>query len=384
MPTMDASETRQFFRETFGSEPDVISSAPGRVNLIGEHTDYNGGQVLPIAIDRRTYVALRVLPDGKKSRIVSRPVLASDQFDSRKVRSSGKWWDYMTGACAAMSAEGTALPQFEALVHGDVPIGSGLSSSAALEVATALALAKVVGKSVDLQTLALRAWEVETRFVGVACGIMDQFASALCTEGHALHLHCDTRANNQVPMSETVLIFDTRSPRYLRESQFNERRTECEEALGILRREHPSLPNLSAALPDQVRDSALPPTLKKRALHVAEETRRVEMLVTHLARTGVLRGELLYESHASLRDNYECSSPELDWFVDNARGIQGVIGARLTGAGWGGCAIALGSRDSLSEAAESLSSSYREKFKRIPITWLTHAAAGARIEESLI
>jgi galactokinase len=379
---MDVSETRQFFRETFGSEPDVISSAPGRVNLIGEHTDYNGGQVLPIAIDRRTHVALRVLPDGKKSRIVSRPVLTSDQFDSCKVRSSGKWWDYMTGACAAMCAEGTELPQFEALVHGDVPIGSGLSSSAALEVATALALAKLVGQSVDMQTLALRAWEVETRFVGVACGIMDQFASALCTEGHALHLHCDTRANNQVPMSETVLIFDTRSPRYLRESQFNRRRAECEEALAILRRQLPSLPNLAAAEPDDIRDSDLPPTLKKRALHVAEETGRVETFVAHLNRTGIIRGELLYESHASLRDNYECSSPELDWFVENASEIVGVVGARLTGAGWGGCAIALGSRDSLSGAAETLTSSYRDKFKRIPVTWLTHAAGGARIEES--
>jgi galactokinase len=382
MPTMDSSETRQFFRETFGSEPDVISSAPGRVNLIGEHTDYNGGQVLPIAIDRRTYVAMRALPDGRKSRIVSRPVLTSDQFDSRKVQASGLWWDYMTGACAAMSAEGTALPQFEALVHGDVPIGSGLSSSAALEVATALALAKIVGQSVDLQTIALRAWEVETGFVGVACGIMDQFASALCTEGHALHLHCDTRANTQVPMSETVLIFDTRSPRYLRQSQFNQRRAECQEALALLRRQRPSLPNLAAAEPDDIRDSELPPILKKRALHVAEETRRVETLVTHLNRTGIIRGELLYESHASLRDNYECSSPELDWFVENASEIEGVMGARLTGAGWGGCAIAVGSRDSLAGAAETLTSSYRDKFKRIPVTWLTHAAAGARIDES--
>jgi len=283
-----------------------------------------------------------------------------------------------------MSAAGTPLPQFEALVHGDVPIGSGLSSSAALEVATALALAQVAGQPVDLRMLALRAWEVETRFVGVACGIMDQFASALCTEGHALHLRCDTQANNQVAISETVLIFDTRSPRYLRESQFNKRREECEEALAILRRRHPSLPNLAAALPEQVRDSDLPPTLKKRALHVTEESRRVETLVAHLTRTGTLRGELLYESHASLRDNYECSSPELDWFVQNASEIEGVIGARLTGAGWGGCAIAVGSRDSLSRAAEILSSSYRDKFKRIPVTWLTHAAAGARIEDSLI
>src|SRR6478735_2844841 len=130
MPAMDTSDTRYFFREMFGSEPDVIASAPGRVNLLGEHTDYNGGQVLPMAIDRRTYVAIRLLPDAKKSRIVSRPVLTSDEFDSRKVHASGHWWDYMTGACAAMSAAGTSLPQFEALVHGDVPIGSGLSSSA--------------------------------------------------------------------------------------------------------------------------------------------------------------------------------------------------------------------------------------------------------------
>ena len=381
---MDASETRKFFREMFGSEPDVVSSAPGRVNLIGEHTDYNGGQVLPIAIDRRTYVAIRLLPEAKKSRIVSRPVLTSDEFDSRNVQASGKWWDYMTGVCASMSAAGTPVPQFEALVHGNVPIGSGLSSSAALEVATALALAQVVGQPVDLQGLALRAWEVETRFVGVACGIMDQFASALCTEGHALHLRCDTQANEQVAMSDTVLIFDTRSPRYLRESQFNKRRAECEEALAILRRRDPSLPNLSAAVPDRVRDSELPPTLKKRALHVAEETRRVETLVTDLARTGILRGDLLYESQVSLRDNYECSSPELDWFVDNARGIEGVIGARLTGAGWGGCAIAIGSPDSLFRAAESLSTAYRDKFKRIPVTWLTRASAGARIEEALI
>lgn len=381
---MDASDTRKFFLEMFGAEPDVISSAPGRVNLIGEHTDYNGGQVLPIAIDRRTYVAIQLLPEAKKSRIVSLPVQTSDEFDSRNVKASGQWWDYMTGACAAMSAAGTSLPQFHALVHGNVPIGSGLSSSAALEVSTALALARVVGQSVDLQALALRAWEVETRFVGVACGIMDQFASALCTEGHALRVHCDTLAANQVAMADTVLIFDTRSPRYLRESEFNKRRAECEEALAILRRAHPSLPNLAAALPDQVRDSDLPPTLKKRALHVTEESRRVETLVTHLTRTGTLRGDLLYESHASLRDNYECSSPELDWFVENASSIEGIVGARLTGAGWGGCAIAVGSRDSLSLAAETLSSSYRDKFKRIPVTWLTHASAGARIEESLI
>ena len=377
---MGGAEARKNFRATFGADPDIISSAPGRVNLIGEHTDYNGGPVLPIAIDRRTYVAIRALPEAAKSRIVSQRGLTSGEFDARRALPSGKWWDYMTGVSASMSFAGGPSPQFEALVHGDVPVGSGLASSAALEMATALGLAEIVGEPIDLAKLALQAWRVETQFVGVACGIMDQFASALCTEEHALHLRCDTFATSQVRMSDAVLIFDTRSPRSLRASQFNQRRAECEEALAFLRRADPSLPNLSAATPDQVRGSELPPNLKKRALHVTEEGRRVETLVTQLARTGELNGDLLYESHASLRDNYECSSTELDWFVEHVGAMDGVAGARLTGAGWGGCAIAVGSRDSLAEAAEALSPLYQERFKREPATWLTLASSGACIE----
>jgi len=378
---MNASDAREYFRQVFGGDPDVVGSAPGRVNIIGEHTDYNGGQVLPIAIDRRTYVAIRARPEAHLSRIVSPREPAIAEFDARRVVPSGKWWDYMTGVCAAMEREGARLPQFEAVVQTDVPVGSGLSSSAALEVATAVALGQIASEPPDMKRLALLSWHVETQFVGVASGVMDQFASALCLEGHALHLWCDTLETEQVIMKDAVLIFDTASPRELRGSKFNQRRAECEEALAVLRRSRPSLLHLAAATVEEVRRADFSPRIRKRALHVVEENERVERLVLQLMQTRTLAGELLYESHKSLRDNYECSTPELDWFVDAVRGKPGITGARLTGAGWGGCAIAIGELDALAATADDLSSGYKARFGRQPGTWLTRAGSGARIED---
>jgi galactokinase len=378
---MNTSDARDYFRQVFNGDPDVIGSAPGRVNIIGEHTDYNGGQVLPIAIDRRTYVAVRARPNASLSRIVSHRELAIAEFDVRHVAASGKWWDYMTGVCAAMASEGARLPQFEATVHTDVPVGSGLSSSAALEVATSVTLAQIASDAPDMKKLALLSWHVETQFVGVACGVMDQFASALCLEGHALHLWCDTLEAEQVNMPDAVLIFDTGSPRALRTSKFNQRRAECEEALAALRRSRPSLLHLAAASLDEVRRADLSPRIRKRALHVVEENARVEKVVMQLMQTRTLPGDVLYESHESLRDNYECSTPELDWFVDAVRGKAGVTGARLTGAGWGGCAIAVGELEALRQTAHDLSSAYEARFGRKPGTWLTRAGRGARIED---
>jgi galactokinase len=378
---MNAAEACDFFRRTFGAEPDLVGSAPGRVNLIGEHTDYNGGQVLPIAIARRTFVALRARPDASTTRIVSSGESESADIDLKSIKPTGKWWDYLTGVCAAMQAEGARIPQFDAVVISDVPTGSGLSSSAALELATAIAIGQAVDRPLDLKKAALMGWRVETQFVGVASGVMDQFASALCLENHALHLWCDSLEIEQVTMRDAVLIFDTASPRSLRASEFNQRRAECEAALAILRRSIPSLPNLAAASPDDVKALDLPPTLRKRALHVAAENQRVELLVSKLLKSGKVSGDLLYESHESLRDNYECSTAELDWFVDNSRTKDGVTGARLTGAGWGGCAIAVGTQDALSALAEELCPAYETKFKHTPRTWLTYASRGARLEE---
>jgi galactokinase len=378
---MNASDARNYFREVFGGDPDIIGSAPGRVNIIGEHTDYNGGQVLPIAIDRRSYVAVRARPDATLSRIMSHREPTVAEFDVRRLAASGSWWDYMTGVCVAMETGGARLPQFEAIVLTDVPVGSGLSSSAALEVATAVSLGQIVSESPDMRKVALLAWHVETQFVGVASGVMDQFASALCLEGHALHLWCDTLETEQVTMPDAVLIFDTASPRELRASQFNRRRAECEEALAVLRRSRPSLLHLAAASLEEVHRADLSPRVRKRAVHVVEENARVEKLVMQLMQTRTVAGELLYQSHESLRDNYECSTPELDWFVDTVRGKPGVTGARLTGAGWGGCAIAVGDLDALAGAADDLSSAYEARFGRRPGTWLTRAGSGARIED---
>ena len=209
---------------------------------------------------------------------------------------------------------------------------------------------------------------------------MDQFSSALSREGHALHIWCDTTETEHVPFSGAVLIFDTAVPRSLRNSDFNRRRAECTEALALLRLDHPELENLAHATLEQVEAARLPITIGMRATHVVTEMQRVRSAVAGLRANGVIDASLLYESHASLRDRYECSSPELDWFVDRAMRAEGVEGARLTGAGWGGCAIAFGSRAALTAAGDAIAPEYEQEFHHTPRVWLTEAAAGATVE----
>lgn len=379
---MNAESTRRFFHETFGAKPDVVGSAPGRVNLIGEHTDYNGGQVLPLAIGRRTFVALRARPGAATSFIVSASEKTRGEFDARSVERSGNWWDYAAGVFAQLQSDTAPIPQIEAAVTSDLPEGSGLSSSAALEMATAVSLAHILGYDRTPKELALLSWRAETEFVGVSCGVMDQFASALCEPGRALHLWCDTLQTEQVRMNEAVLIFDTNLPRSLRGSSFNERQRECAEALRLLREIDPRLENLAWATPAQVLAAGLPRPLEKRALHVTQENLRVGKLVAALKKTGAVAGDLLLESHKSLRELYECSTPELDWFVDQASHNTGVRGARLTGAGWGGCAIAVGDLDALESAQPKLVADYESKFGLQARTWLTSAEGGARVHAS--
>lgn len=374
---MVPADATELFRATYGHDPDVVASAAGRVNLIGEHTDYNGGQVLPIAITQRTVVAMRKVGSGTRSRAVSSTEEDTGQFNVPDPTRSGKWWDYISGFSCYSTPP---LPPVDVAVTSTVPAGAGLSSSAALEVAAGFAYAAVTGKPQSLRDIALDAWRVETQFVGVKVGIMDQFASALSLEGHALHIYCDTMKFEQVPFKSWVLIFDTAVPRSLRTSEFNHRQTECREALYLLRELNPALEHLAAADPDEIRQAKLPPTLENRALHVSLETRRVRDAVKQLRERGTIDGDLLYQSHASLRDLYQCSSPELDWFVDRAARAEGVVGARLTGAGWGGCAIALGAREALASAGPEIAADYKQRFNRVPRVWLTQASQGARIE----
>lgn len=374
---MVPEDLRILFSSRYREDPGVVASAPGRVNLIGEHTDYNGGEVLPIAIEQRTFVAMKLAEPASRSTAVSVNQKDTGEFTSPHPSRSEEWWDYVSGHTAFSSP---TLPQVQIAVSSSVPAGAGLSSSAALEVASGLAYAAIAGTQRSLRDIALDAWRVETQFVGVACGIMDQFASALASRGTALHIFCDTAIVEHVPFVSAVLIFDTSVPRSLRASEFNQRRMECNEALHLLRRDTPSLENLAAADPDEIRAGSLPEKLERRALHVAEETRRVREAVRQLREKGKIDARLLYESHASLRDKYQCSSPELDWFVDHAARSSGIEGARLTGAGWGGCAIALGSRDALSALKDEIVVEYERKFGLHPRVWLTEASAGARID----
>lgn len=376
---MTVDELRSAFETRFNAKPEVIASAPGRVNIIGEHTDYNGGQVLPIAIDRRTYVAMRAT-NARRSRVASASEERAGEFDARSPTRDGIWSDYMAGVCAKIVSDGVTPPQFDALVTSDVPVGAGLSSSAALEVATALALSALGSETLSRKDLALVGWRAEKEFVGVNCGVMDQFASSLCEARGALHLWCDTLDTEVVPMEECLLIFDTASPRSLRQSQFNARRSECEEALQTLRRKFPGLRNLAAASTAQIDEADLPDVLRRRALHVVEESARVSDVVRELSTSARIPGKVLYDSHESLKTKYECSTPQLDWFVEQMREWEGVSGARLTGAGWGGCAIAVGSPDALGTVRDKIAGPYEARFGVKPRIWLTFAADGARLE----
>src|SRR5688500_10623387 len=384
--TPDVRSVRALFIDRFGREPECVASAPGRVNLIGEHTDYNGGEVLPIAISRRTWVAAGRRPTDVGSvstlRAVSGTQAAVGTAPLDSPRRSGEWWDYLVGVAApllAASGEGRS-ESIDLAVASDVPSGAGLSSSAALEVSTALAVSGALGRRMELQEAAMLAWRAETGFVGVACGIMDQFASALCRPGEALHLECDTARYDFAPFDDALLIFDTAIPRSLRTSRYNERRAECEEALRLLRQRWPQLPTLAAAEPEQVIETQLPAPLHGRALHVSCETRRVRDAVAALRAGGRISRELLVGSHESLRDLYECSRPELDWVVERAISLPGVQGARLTGAGWGGCAIVVGEEEALREAAPVLAREDAARFALVPRHWRTGASAGARVE----
>ena len=382
--SQDAGSVRALFVDRFGREPDLVASAPGRVNLIGEHTDYNGGEVLPIAITRRTWVAAgRRSTDAGASptlRAVSANNPAMGTAPLTSPRRSGEWWDYLTGVAAPLLEQSERSDSIDLAVASDVPSGAGLSSSAALEVSTALAVAGVLDRRLELREAAMMAWRAETGFVGVACGIMDQFASALCRAGEALHLECDTARYDFAPFGDALLIFDTAIPRSLRTSHYNERRAECEEALRLLRARWPDLPSLAAVEPEQVLEARLPSPLDGRAMHVSRETRRVRDAVAALRAGHRISRELLVGSHESLRDLYDCSRPELDWVVERAITLPGVRGARLTGAGWGGCAIVVGDEDALLEAGPVLAREYETRFALVPRLWLSTAASGARIE----
>jgi galactokinase len=371
------------FEERFGGTPRVFR-APGRVNLIGEHTDYNDGFVMPFAIDRETLTA----GAARNERIINVAALdineeASIDLDSPPVKNRGTWVDYVEGTARNLADRTQLTTGADLVFSSTVPIGSGLSSSAALETSIGFALLSLANIQVDRRDLAFAAQAAEHDFVGTRSGIMDQFTSCFARAGHSMLLDCRSLEIKQIPLSikgTMIAVCDTGVKHRLASSEYNRRREECEEGVRLLKEKLPgirSLRDVTVAGLD-ANGCDLPDKIARRCRHVITENERT------LAAADALQsgdpetvGQLMYESHRSLRDDYEVSCPELDTLVDAASKIDGVYGARMTGGGFGGCTVNFISEESFGEFCKEISARYAERFEKGPEIYAFVAADGA-------
>ena len=397
MANLRARVTR-IFQQTFNIEPEFILRAPGRVNLLGEHVDYNDGFVLPAAIDRAVWIACSP-SHSPHSTLAAVDLSESISFSSETIRTKTDlmhkplphWAKYPVGVAWALNESGYETPAINAVFTSDVPRGSGLSSSAAVElgfVSAFLALSdshvgagssRPVSRPPDPMTRARIGQRAENEYVGVHCGIMDQFASACGKRDHALFLDCRSLEWQEIPLPEdaAIVIADTAVPRSLSNSAYNERRSACEEAarlLGVKSLRDVSLSQL------QKNKNKLPELVARRTQHVVEEIQRTEQAV-YLLKQGNVKafGRLMNECHESLRDLYEVSCPELDTMVNIARELDGCYGARLTGAGFGGCTVNLVAQSEAQKFAKELASLYIRATDKIPNVYICRADDGAGV-----
>lgn len=373
------------FRAAFGDAAARVSLAPGRVNLIGEHTDYNEGFVLPAAIDLAAWVAAAPRPDRSlRIAAVDLGLQAVRSLDERDPSPASDWSDYVFGVALELERAGHRLRGADLLLTSDVPVGAGMSSSAAVEVAVALALLDLADVALDPVEVARLCQAAENRFVGTRCGIMDQFASCRGRAGHALHLDCRTLEAEDVavPDDVAILVCDSRVSHALADGAYNERRAQCEAALRILARGLPEIRALRDVRPgalDGVLGELPDDVLRRRCRHVVTENARVADAVKAL-RVGDLPrlGALLRASHESLRRDYEVSCEELDFLVEAASGCDGVLGSRMMGGGFGGSTITLVRPGAVPDVAATLRESYRERYGRVPGLHVCRPADGAR------
>jgi galactokinase len=367
--SLDAAVAR--FQREFGDESPRRFFAPGRINLVGAHLDYNGGDVLPMAVDRGIYLAVRARADSRLRlcSVDQQLIVEVDGSDiGNRTRPEFGWAGYPLGVWAGFRQLTGIDRGFDAAFAGDLPMASGLSSSAALEVVTAIALDALHGTGIDRQQLALLAHRAENGFVGVRCGIMDQFASALGRAGQVLYLHCAGPRFEHVPFDAKaceVLVLDTKKPRTLAKSGFNERVAECARAHETLRMHGRDLPHLALYdLEDlEAARSAMDAVTERRARHVLSEMQRTRSGAAALRKHDYVNlGRQLDSSHESTRIDYEVSCDELDVITGSARECDGVFGARLTGAGFGGCGIALLRPGSAEVVAAKVGANYRQRF----------------------
>ncbi len=381
---MTADDVVEAFRRRAGGLPRDLIRAPGRINLLGEHTDYNDGFVLPAAIDRHVLVAAAPRDDPwlhVASLTVGEEVVlpAGDP----EAPAAPPWARYIQGVAGQLVRAGVTLRGVTAVLGGDLPIGAGVSSSAALEVAVALTLLAAAGATLDRREIALLAQRAEVEFVGVRCGIMDQFTVALARPGHALFLDCRSLEFAYVPVPEALalVVCDTGVRRTLGDSDYNTRRRECEEAVRLLRRDLPEARALRDVDADHlVLVDRLPDPLRRRARHVVTENQRVREAVTALRRADAATlGRLLAASHTSLRDDFEVSVPALEAMVSAASRAPGCYGARLVGAGFGGAALAFVEQGAVRSFLAAAAEGYRAATGREGVFHVCATAGGAEV-----
>jgi galactokinase len=382
---MHAAALAEAFNKEFHA-PAQVSCAPGRVNLIGEHTDYNEGFVLPCAIEFSARVAISRRPD-RKLLLRSTEFEEKSDLDLRALPDAplNTWCDYVLGVAVTLQKSGYRLKGANLLVHGEVPIGAGLSSSAAIEVASALALLSFSESKPPLPEIAKLCQRAENEFVGARVGIMDQFVSCLGKKGHALLLDCRSLTYQFVPVPEEVklVICNTMVKHELSGGEYNRRREECEEGVRILSKSCPKVKALRDVSPDQLASCAgsMPPVIYKRCLHVVNENRRVLRAVDCLRSSDLKQmGELMRESHRSLRDLYEVSCRELDIMFETAEGLPGYFGGRMTGGGFGGCTVNLVDSQHANDFRDSIASRYQKHTHILPEIYICSPASGAGLE----
>jgi galactokinase len=364
---MNVNQLKQEFFQLYGKSDAAIRTffSPGRVNLIGEHTDYNGGLVFPCALSFGTYLIVRKT-DEKTIKFAStnfdfKITLSLDKITEKQ---GSEWVNYPLGVINQFQKKGIALCGLELLYAGDIPNGAGLSSSASIEVVTAFALNILLDSNLDRIELVKLSQKAENEFVGVNCGIMDQFAVGMGKKDHAIALQCDTLKYDMVPLKlgdYKLLISNTNKRRGLADSKYNERRAECEKAVAYINKFRPlkNLGELSyvdfAAIQEKIPEEII----RMRAHHVVAEDQRVVDAIDALKQGELdVFGELMNASHDSLRDDYEVTGIELDTLVDEARKIKGVIGSRMTGAGFGGCTVTLIKADAIDKFKKSVAENY--------------------------
>lgn len=378
------------FQQKFGQPPQFLVRAPGRVNLLGEHVDYNAGLVLPAAIDRATWLAFS--PAEQDSTLFALDFDQQTAFRLEdlpaKTNLEGaplpEWARYPAGVAWALQQAGLALRPMRAVFASDVPRGAGLSSSASVEMAFALAWQTLGGWNLAPMERALLGQKAENQYVGVNCGIMDQFASACGVENNLLLLDTRSLEWRPLPLPEgvAIVVADTGVRRKLTSGEYNRRRAACEQALEILRADLPEIRSLrDVRLQDFNRLAAnLPPEVEKRARHVVEEIARTEVALAALERGDLLAfGRLMNACHASLRDLYEVSIEELNVMAEAAQSLPGCYGARLTGAGFGGCTVNLVAQNQAEAFAAALAAAYRARTGSSPEIYICKASQGAAL-----